>query len=60
MLVLCLFIVLAALFITAFNSKAGQQMTIGGQAVNTFSNLTGSSPKSRTTDKKEIADPPPA
>lgn len=60
MLVLCLLVVLAALFITVLNSKTVQHFSIGGQAVNTFSNLTGSSPTTLTTDQKEIIETPPA
>ncbi len=60
MLVLCLFIVLAALFITVLNSKAVHRISIGGQAVNTFSNLTGSSPTTFTSKEKELAEPPAA
>ena len=60
MLVLWLFVVLAALFITVLNSKTAQQLSIGGQTVNSFTNTTVSSTTTIGTDEKTVADTPPA
>jgi hypothetical protein len=62
MLVLCLFVVLAALFITVLNSKTAQQFSMGGQAVNTYPSLTGSSaspPATTLPAEKDIVESTP-